>query len=82
MSEDEKAELLAEAKRRYPPGTIHNGQQGGNYKVVGPLNIDRNGYMYSENQSGCIRHKDGTWATVISLPPGYIPNTNDEYILI
>lgn len=67
ISKKEKDQLLAEANRRYPIGTIHKGFNGTKeYKVRGRLIFYGND-IYDIAGIGCIYYaKNNHWAKIVS----------------
>lgn len=89
MTNLEKEQLLEEARKKYPVGTIFKiahkpslvGQITGNLKWGTNNNIfGVNFTMASEPNDGAV-YADGLWAEIVSYPEGYIPETNNNLIL-
>jgi hypothetical protein len=68
ISQKEKDQLLAEANRRYPIGTIHTGFNGvKKYKITGRLKFYGNDIYDSTSSVGCIYFaKNNHWAKIVS----------------
>jgi hypothetical protein len=71
-----KDELLDEAKRKYPIGTIHKGYYGNDrFTITNELEIRNNKIMPKRPQMGCIYcFFTNKWSKII-----YLPNRNKLY---
>lgn len=79
-----KTELLAEAKKRFPIGTVfldaaHDDQytvkKYDDHEGDNGWHTDKYIIIYVENITGCGKYLylDGKWAEVVSYPEGYVP---------
>jgi hypothetical protein len=69
--------IQAEAKRRFPIGCKFRNTDGGEYMLVQDDEVYKivDNMIYASDCLGCL-YKDGTWATLISMPETGVLNTS------
>ncbi len=89
MTIEEQRELVEEAKRRFPKNTRfiscmdrEDVIKGEPYYTADVSDHSPRIAVDGVGSTGRLIYLKGKWATVMSLPPGYIEPTNEEYTLI